>query len=250
MNPHLLLVLEAPLMAFGAVMVDALGKVDDFPAKAMLTGLLGNALGYDRTEGGQLDTLQARIVCGAAILHEGQRLTDTQNAKLARADKGWTTYGKPEERAGGQDTYDSPHRRFRDYTADASVLVALRLEPADRHPTLNDVSDALAAPERPLFIGRKPCVPTRPILYRHIKASTVVDALEKGVAELANQSSADSRMRVHVPILPIRARWPASEGLRPHDRMVEICEERDWVTGVHAGVSRVREGLLLRDAES
>src|SRR6266702_2454617 len=102
MKPHLLLVMEGPLMAFGAVMVDAFGKIDDFPSKAMLTGMLGNALGFSRIEASRLDALQTRLVSGAAILHVGQRLTDTQNAKLDKADKGWTTRGRPEGRAGGQ----------------------------------------------------------------------------------------------------------------------------------------------------
>jgi CRISPR system Cascade subunit CasD len=245
MKPHLLLALEAPLMVFGAVTVDAFGKVDDFPAKAMLVGLLGNALGYDRSEGARLDRLQARIVCGAAILREGQRLTDAQNAKLDRAEKAWTTRGRPEGRAGGQETYDSPHRRFRDYTADGCVLIAVRLEPADSEPTIDEIAVALREPERPLFIGRKPCLPARPVLHGRVEASTIVDALSKCLAEPADQVSVgSSRVHLPVPAFPVRARRPANEEERQHDRVMQICEERDWVAGVHVGLSRVREGRL------
>jgi CRISPR system Cascade subunit CasD len=241
MKPHLLLVLEGPLMAFGTVMVDAFGRIDDFPGRAMLTGLLGNALGYDRTDRAQLNALQSRLVSGAAILHEGERFTDVQNAKLDKTDKGWTTRGKPEKRDGGQGTYSSPHRRVRDYVANGCVMIVLRLEPPDGEPNLDDLAAALREPERPLFLGRKPCLPTRPILHGRIEAPTVVGALDQGLAELAHYAAKTS---VDVGSNPVRARWPEHEGERPHDRLVEICDERDWTVGVHVGLSRVREGQL------
>jgi CRISPR system Cascade subunit CasD len=242
MKPHLLLVLEGPLMAFGAVMVDAFGKIDDFPGRAMLTGLLGNALGYDRTDRAQLNGLQSRLVFGAAILHEGERFTDVQNAKLDKNDKGWTTRGKPEKRDGGQGTYSSPHRRARDYVANGCLMIVLRLEPPNGEPNLDDLAAALREPERPLFLGRKPCLPTRPILHGRIEAPTVVSALDQGLAELAHDAL--ERWPVAVGSNPVRARWPEHEGERPHDRLVEICDERDWTVGVHVGLSRVREGQL------
>ena len=43
---HMILALEAPLMAFGGETVDNYGVVRSFPAASMLTGLLANALGW------------------------------------------------------------------------------------------------------------------------------------------------------------------------------------------------------------
>jgi CRISPR system Cascade subunit CasD len=243
MKPHLLLVLEGPLIAFGTVMVDAFGKIDDFPGRAMLTGLLGNALGYDRNDRAQLNALQSRLVSGAAILHEGERFTDVQNAKLDKADKGWTTRGKPEKRDGGPGTYSSPHRRVRDYVADGCVMVVLRLEPADCDPNLDDLAAALREPARPLFLGRKPCLPACPILHGRIEAPTIVDALDQGIVELARDART-TRRRAGFDSTPVRARWPENDGDRPHSRLVEICDERDWTVGVHVGLSRQREGQL------
>jgi CRISPR system Cascade subunit CasD len=234
MKPHLLLVLEGPLMAFGAVTVDAFGKIDDFPAKSMLIGVLCNALGYDRSDGDRLNSLQSRLVHGAAILRQGERFTDAQNAKLDKADKGWTTRGAPEGRAGGQPTYESRHRRFRDYVADGQVLVAIRLEPAEEAPTLNHLTSAVREPERPLFLGRKPCLPARPLLHGVIEASNVIDALTRGAAEFVGDEG----------VIEFRARWPTGEGQRPQARVVQVCEERDWVVGVHVGLSRMTEGLV------
>lgn len=52
------------------------------------------------------------------------------------------------------------HQRYRDY--DSLCVVALRLESPDQVPTLDDLAKALDEPARPLFIGRKPCLPGEP----------------------------------------------------------------------------------------
>src|SRR5689334_22774010 len=119
MREHLLLLLEAPLQAWGGVLVDAYGPVDAFPSATLIGGLLANALGYDRTDFAALEALQERLVIGSAVMRRGEKLTDQQNAKLDKSDVGWTTRGRVEGRAGGQDSYNSPHRRFRDFHADA-----------------------------------------------------------------------------------------------------------------------------------
>ena len=49
---HLILHLDAPLMAFGAPIVDQHGETGDVPLPSMIAGLLGNALGYRRVEAG------------------------------------------------------------------------------------------------------------------------------------------------------------------------------------------------------
>src|SRR4051794_36192976 len=157
MAAHLLLRLEAPLMAFGREMVDARGPIRDFPAGSMLTGLIANALGFDRSERAAHQRLQQRLVLGARLDDPGSLLRDFQTAELRANDQGWTTRGEPEGRDGGAKTYNSPHIRERDYLADACVTVALRLEPADEPPLLADIAAAVDEPARPLFIGRKPC---------------------------------------------------------------------------------------------
>src|SRR5262245_4242731 len=156
MPRHLILRLEAPLMAFGGTMIDANGPTRDLPIVSMVTGLIANALGWHRAQRELHRDLQGRIVMGARLDRPGSELRDFQTAQLGANDKGWTTRGEPEGRAGGANTYNSPHIRKRHYRADAFVTIAFRLEPADQHPTLDEVAAALAEPARPLFIGRKP----------------------------------------------------------------------------------------------
>ena len=237
MNDHrwLILRLEAPLLAFGGVAVDQVGVTRDFPAASMLTGLLANALGYRRTEWQKHQALQDRLIFAARRERETVfgLLTDTQNAQLAQNDKGWTTWGMPEGRDG--DSYGAPHRRRRDYHADACVVVALRVVPADTAPDLETLAAALDRPARPLFIGRKPCLPSLPLRQKDtIMAADAYAALQGFPPE---QSAPQC----------LRAIWPLGEGPASGEtvtRILDLPDLRNWRTGLHGGVRKVVEGNI------
>ncbi len=231
MRRHLLLRLEAPLMAFGGETIDNFGIIRDFPALSMVTGLLANALGWRREDSAQHDRLQERLVMGGRIEHQGQRIQDNQNARLGAKDMGWTTWGVPEGRAGGVDTYDSPHRRFRDYHADLSMLVVLRLEPAEEPPTLDDLATALDHPARPLFIGRKPCLPSSRLFAGWHEGESILHVLRSVPLPFHSLEGA-------------RLQWPDGEGILPGDRVLDLCDERNWTSGVHGGWRPIREGRI------
>lgn len=230
---YLLLRLEAPLMSFGTVAVDARRPVQRWPAVSMLTGLLGNALGWRRTDGIALDRLQARIRWAARIDRPGVPLTDFQTAQLAHDEKGWTTRGAPEGRTGSPDTYKPPHIRQCEYRADASVAVALRLDDPDQAPTLHDLSAALSAPRRPLFIGRKNCLPALPLLAGLQGAIDTLAALD--AMPLASDAVATPAV--------FFSDGAASDSVRT--RMHISSDERRFMLDVHAGHQRVHE--LVRD---
>jgi CRISPR system Cascade subunit CasD len=240
---HLILRLDAPLMAFGDVMIDRLGPVRDTPASSTISGLLANALGYVRWDTERLGRLQERLVFGCRVDRRGQRLTDFQTAQLAKDDTGWTTRGRVEGRAGGDSTYESPHIRERDYRADACVTVALRLLDSKEAPTLDDVARALEEPARPLFLGRKPCLPARPLLAGEIDAPTVYDALLSipfaCEPTVQRRFDADDLLRIVLP---------ADEPRPPGFRDVSASERRDWPAGVHAGDIITYHGDMPRDA--
>jgi len=162
---------------------------------------------------------------------QGSRLTDFQTAQLGANDKAWTTWGTVEERRGGAASYESPHLRYRDYHADLTALLALRLEPADESPTLDEIAQAMDRPQRPLFIGRKPCLPVGRMVAGWIDADTVLQALQSAPLTSGQDGG-------------LRAQWPDGEGQLPGDRLVDLCDERDWHSGLHGGWRPVREGLI------
>ena len=235
---HLIVSLESPLMAFGGETIDNYGVIRWFPSASMLTGLLANALGWRRIEREQHQRLQDRLVFAARIDREpatGVRLTDFQTAQLSKKDQGWTTRGVPEGRAGGAATYDAPHLRYRDYFADMRVSVALRLEPEEENPTLDNLAAALQEPARPLFIGRKPCLPSGSLFGGFVQGDTALAAL------LATPLATDIP-----PAVTIRVLWPDGEGrteITP-SRSYMLTDQRNWLSGLHGGGRLVCEGAI------
>ncbi len=242
----LVLRLEAPLLSFGAVAIDQRGVIWDFPALSMLTGLFANALGWERTERVEHQALQDRLIFASRREDEPYHgvFTDVQNAKLEKSDKGWTTRGVPEGRDG--DSYGGPHRRYRDYHPDAHVSVAVCLLPPKLASpacvaglALDQLGTALDRPERPLFIGRKPCLPARRIACGFILAPTAHEAIS-GLAASAN--------RHHKEKAIFRAQWPASEGPVDGDmvdRGTALPDRRNWISGLHGGTRHVVEGRVM-----
>lgn len=234
MPQHLILRLESPLMAFGATMIDANGPTHDLPIVSMVAGLIANALGWHRGERERHQELQDRLVMGARLDRAGIELRDFQTALLQASDKGWTTRGAPEGRAGGANTYKSPHIRKRHYRADALVTVAMRLDPPDGAPTLADLAAALVAPARPLFIGRKPCLPSRPIAAEPmVEAANVYEALRRAPAPPKPAWAKNDREPLRVVLPPTE--WPRDRPVRTR----AVPDVRDWVAGVHAGENRL-----------
>lgn len=262
MTQHLILRLDAPMVSFGDETIDNRGMVRDFPALSMLTGLVANALGWDRCEGARLDRLQGRIDFAAARLRPGHRRQDYQTARLFEKDAGWTNRNHPEGRASspsftwdaawaaerGQRVKSLTHQRYRDFDADSDVLVALALTPADDAPTLKQITEALLRPERPLFIGRKPFLPSGPILRScGIEGTDAIGALCLALEQRAEKPVPKS---VAVQWSPgpqdIPGQWrqaTSTLGLRveQHQRVADI---RRHVAGVHAGARNVALGLV------
>ena len=121
----LLLRLDAPLMSFGSVVVDQLNPTWRFPARSMLVGLLGNALGWDHRDADRLQALQDRLRFAARWDAEPEPLTDYQTVDLGQGfmlDTGWTTRGQREDRRGGS-AATGTHQRWRDHWANGVAAV-------------------------------------------------------------------------------------------------------------------------------
>ncbi len=238
----LLLRFEAPLMSFGGPVVDQQGVTQDSPALCMLTGLLGNALGYDHSEAEKLEALQGRVRYAARADDPGHRMQDYQTVDLGQdflVDTGWTTRGVVSERGKGEAT-SGTHIRYRDYLADARYLVALALR--DGSPTLDDVRDALERPARPLFVGRKPCLPAAPLFWKRVQAASLLSALQ-AAPWLAPSGRAVPAGKHKAPVTAA-AWWPAEEGDLPESRAFPTTDERDWRNQIVSGRRLLRHGVV------
>ena len=171
-------------------------------------------------------------------------MSDFQTAQLSHKDRGWTTRGTPEKRKGGHNTYNSPHIRRRDYLADMVVTVALRLEPEGDTPDLGRLADALQQPARPLFIGRKPCLPSAPIFEGFVEGRTALDAL-------LGWPLCDTPLpgRPGSGTTSVHVVWSAREQPQRATpiRTYQITDQRNWESsGLHGGSRLVCEGTVPR----
>jgi CRISPR system Cascade subunit CasD len=233
----LVLRFDAPLVSFGAPAVDQNGMVQAFPALSMLTGLVANALGWAHSESQKLDELQERLRFAARLDRLGEPLLDYQTVDLGRdcmrpEVSGWTTRGRLALRAGK--SADVTHQRYRHYRADSLSTVVLTLVGVGT-PSVDGVAARLREPIRPLFIGRKSCLPAAPILLDVVEATSLVGVL----ASTPRAPRGDPGL--------LRAMWwegDADEGSVGESRIVPVTDERDWRNRIHVGRRLVREGRV------
>jgi CRISPR system Cascade subunit CasD len=231
----LLLRLEGPLMSFGDVKVDARNPTRDHPGLGQMTGLLGNALGYDHADADRLTRLQERLRVASRCEVTGTPLRDYQTVDLGQPfmQEGWTTRGQVEGRKGGTAS-DGTHIRQRHYHADRLQLVAVTLTPSDETPTLDEVAAALDAPARPLFLGRKACLPSGRLNAGIIESQSLHAALEKTPRDRRAASAFLSAWWPEDPVAP-----PPADS-----RVVAVVDERDWRGQVVVGRRLVRQGRV------
>ena len=239
----LLLRFDAPLMSFGAPIVDNQGEIQPYPALSMMTGLLGNALGFDHSEFDRLERLQERLRYASRQDRRGRQIEDYQTVDLSKPymddDRAWTTYGHTESRAGGSAS-GGTHIRHRDYWADAVHTVAVTLDAPDEAPTLDDLEAAVKHPARPLFLGRKPCLPAASLFADRIQTDFLVDAL----VQAPLHARADDG-----PVY--EAWWPTQpDADNPSDDHLDVdlrkpvTDRRDWENQIHVGERWIVNGTI------
>jgi CRISPR system Cascade subunit CasD len=255
----LMLRFDAPLMSFGAPVVDEYGKIQPYPALSALAGLLGNALGYDHAEPERLEALQQRLRYAARRDRRGRKIQDYQSVRI-RPDgadlrytddhmddrHAWTTWGTVEKRTAGTGTVREI--RFRDYWTDAAYTVALTLQSAGEVPTVDDLARAVQHPARPLFIGRKPCLPAEPLFAGRTQSGdggngSVAAALLDTLREPPSGETKRDWHHVWWPTGPGDAK-PLGDDVLREDMRRPVTDQRDWKNQIHTGERWIAEGNL------
>ena len=250
----LILHFQAPLMSFGGPQIDQIGPTGRFPTLSQIAGLLANALGHDHRDWERTQTLQDRLRIASALMKEGRELVDFQTVDLGQehlSNPGWTTRGRTEHRDGGKKASLGTHIRYRRYRADSNVLTAAALAPADEGPALADLRDALERPARPLFVGRKPCLPAAPVLVGTVEgAEDLADALARAPAAFPDRwgeivrGGASQGPEVELPVDDERT-LPDDERLQTR----RVVDSRDWRNRLHGGERAVLRRRLKIGAD-
>lgn len=167
----LLLRLEGPMQSWGTRSRWDVRDTGLEPTKSGVIGLLGCAAGLRRGDV-ELEELDRALVFGVRIDRPGAISADFQTVKgyhrTASGEykrSGGTAKSLERAREYDEHTIVSP----RDYLHDAAFLVALSVKPEHRagNPGLLErLAERLQKPRWPLYLGRKACVPTRPVFDR------------------------------------------------------------------------------------
>lgn len=178
-KPLLLLRLEGPLQAWGMRSRWDVRDTQPEPTKSGLIGLLGCALGYPRGDQ-RLEELDAGLRVGVRVEAPGRIIVDYQTITdfLPTADgryrhSGVATAVNLEKLRADPDVEPATILSPRAYLEDAAFLVAV--EAVANDALLLCCADALRHPVWPLFLGRKACMPTRPIFEALTHAFTSLD---------------------------------------------------------------------------
>lgn len=146
----LLLYLEGALQSWGLRSRWDVRDTGDEPTKSGIIGLLGCALGYKRGDA-RLESLDGALRLGVRIDRPGTKIVDFQTVQGVMR----TAEGKFKGKPGDPETIVSP----RVYLQDAAFLAVLD----GPNELLEECADAVQHPRWPIFLGRKACVPSRPV---------------------------------------------------------------------------------------
>ncbi len=152
----LLLRLAAPMQAWGVDSKFETRQSLREPSKSGVIGLLAAALGCPRN---QLPEKLLDLQMAVRVDQEGQLLTDFHTAHGIAADD----MGRILREADGslKKAKNRDFITYRQYLNDAVFVVALEHEDAD---WLHKLAEVLRAPAYPLFLGRRSCPPTLPLV--------------------------------------------------------------------------------------
>lgn len=179
-DPILLLRLEGPLQSWGVRSRWSRRDTGPEPSKSAIIGLLGCAAGIARhnwhTQGEPNRTLEQwekSLGFGVRVDRPGMVETDYHTVQGCH----WQADGKMKTGSSHNGAppdiaeVEPPHTEitWRDYLHDAASLVVLALKPKHKDANqglMEHLKDCLLSPKWPMYLGRKTCVPTRPILDR------------------------------------------------------------------------------------
>jgi CRISPR system Cascade subunit CasD len=168
----LLLRLAAPLQAWGSGSKFNIRTTEREPTKSGVIGMIAAAMGIQRNDAPELLKPLSGMRFGVRVEREGILIKD---------------FHMVHEYKNGKET-DS-HLTERYYLSDAVFIAALE---AESREYLEDIVRALNAPVYPLFLGRRSCPPTLPVVIG-ISDDELVEAL-KNAEPLAEAKRSSKRI--------------------------------------------------------
>jgi len=149
------------MSAYGLQTFDVHRRVNHFPTRSAILGMLGAALGITRVNYTELFALSAKIKIAVQVNNSGEKMVDYHTVQAFRSPQGKIQKGtKP---------------TYREYWCDSEHTFAIT---ADNN-TIELLENKVKAPDFTLFQGRKSCPLTRPLFETVIKNNNPANSLKE-----------------------------------------------------------------------
>lgn len=242
MTEFLVFQLQAPFASWGEPAVGEFRGTAEHPSLSALIGLLGAALGLERSDESAHAALRDAYGYGIGVQDGGTLLRDYHTAQVPPR-----TVLKGRPHATRRDELSAPKHELttilstRDYRQRAACLVAIQVRADVPAPqTLAALAQALAKPRFLLYLGRKACPPAAPLWPQLVSADSALAAFEQYAAlhEKARHEAAGDARRPPLEALPTIRRIAfdghIQAGVSPHmtvRRKDRLIRRRNWQFG-------------------
>lgn len=244
----LIMKLEGPMMSFGSLSVDETRNTARHPYQSMIVGMLANGLGLRRYEHEAISNIQRNIEIASRMDRDGEIETDYQTAWMRPSGeskkpdeplkfrpsfidptKVWST--RPVILKSPKKPSDSTIQMWKWYLSDAAATVAVSIKDDD---LFDRVVEAVKSPSRPIFLGRKAFLPSRPLFEVVVESENVATAIA-GLDFLSEDAGKE-----------ISVQYPAEYVLGDMDRVSRIPDLKNWETNLHDGYRDVKTTQIAR----
>ncbi|AMO57734.1 type I-E CRISPR-associated protein Cas5/CasD [Endozoicomonas montiporae] len=209
------------LSAYGLQTFDVHRKVNHFPTRSAILGMLGAALGITRARHNELAALSQQITVAVQVNQCGEKMLDYQTVQNFRSPHGKIQKGQTKP-------------SYREYWCDSEHTFAIT--------AASDVIDRLAAkvqaPEFTVFQGRKSCPLTRPLFETIVADDNPANAL----ITLGSPGQIFSDVSGNHPVATIQVRDLTTRSPRKYAmRTVHVCGKKTVDNQLAAGSGGLNE---------
>lgn len=191
MTDYLVFQLYGPMASWGQPAVGGDRATAMSPTRSAILGLLGAALGIRRDEEGCLDTLHQSVRVATKQLTPSSLLRDYHTSQVPARNNKYVYRTRKNELLDEQKNKLNTVLSTRDYRCDGLWVVALSLtEKASM--TLEMLQQALQRPVFVLYLGRKSCPISAPLLPTLVPKSGLKEALDYEFPKLLPEGVNDS----------------------------------------------------------
>ena len=193
------------MSAYGLQTFDVHRKINHFPTRSAVIGLLGAALGITRKNHEQLYALSNQLIIAVQVNKTGQKIVDYHTVQNFRSPMG-------EIQKGTKPTY-------REYWCDSEYSFAITAD----DETIEVLCSKVKSPVFTLFQGRKSCPLTRPLFDSVVENDNPANALKQSgsLGQIFSDVSGENQIAT-VQVRDLTTNIPRKSAMR----MVYVCSNR------------------------